>query len=114
MSETFKSKARRMLALVEAYKGGNQSLLSFCKDRRIPESTFCYWLKKFKGIHPSDKVSTAPSATPRFVRLDTEALIPSATGQGRYELSFPDGRVLRMPPSLPVESVLSLLKGSVG
>jgi len=114
MSVILKPKARRRFSLVQEYEGGNQSLPDFCKSHRIPKSTFCYWRRKFKGIHPSDKVSTAPSATPRFVRLDTEALIPSATGQGRYELSFPDGRVLRMPPSLPVESVLSLLKGSVG
>ena len=113
MSEILKPKARRRLSLVREYEGGNQSLSDFCKAHRIPESTFCYWRKKFKGTaHQSDKVSTIQSAAPRFVRLNTEALIPSGTG--RYELSFPDGRILRMPPSLSVESVLSLLKGSIG
>jgi len=108
-------KARRRFSLVREYETGDLSLPQFCKAHRISKSTFCYWRRKFKEDSvPAGKTGQASPSTPRFVRLDTMVPMPSVPDRSHYELSFPDGRVLRMPSSLPVDSVLSLLKGSVG
>lgn len=101
-------KGRRMLVLMNAYDSGNKTVPDFCKSRQIPESTFSWWRKKLRPFRsgPREKEEQAPR---EFVRLEPPPLFSQPA---MYELALSDGRILRMPVSLPVETIAAILKSS--
>jgi hypothetical protein len=101
-------KGRRMLVLMNAYDSGNKTVSEFCKTRQIAESTFSWWRKKLRPFRNSapEKEEQSPR---EFVRLEPPPLF---SRPAMYELALSDGRILRMPVTLPAETVSAILKSS--
>lgn len=101
-------KARRLRRAVEAQLSSGLNITSYCRQHKIPLSTFTWWRKRLR-----DEAAVAPISpadlNPGFVRILPEAQTP--TCRENCELSFPDGRVLSFPASYPLESLLAILKG---
>jgi transposase-like protein len=97
-----------MLALMKAYDSGTKTVSEFCRTRQIPESTFSWWRKKLRAFlgSPPDKEEQTPR---EFVRLEPPPLF---SRPAMYELALSDGRILRMPVTLPAETVAAILKSS--
>jgi hypothetical protein len=97
-----------MLVLMNAYDSGNKTVTEFCNARQIPESTFSWWRKKLRSFRgsPPDKKERVPR---EFVRLEPPPLF---SRPAMYELALSDGRILRMPVSIPAETIAAILKNS--
>ena len=89
--------------------GSGLSVSAYCRQNAITFSTFYNWRKRLRveqSEAPALKVPKTPA--PEFVRLFAE---PHATpARGAFELSYPDGRVLRLPPDVAVETLLAVVQ----
>jgi len=108
MTPSLTAKGRRMLVLMNAYDSGNKTLPEFCKSHQIPESTFSWWRKKLRPFRDGTSEKEEQSSR-EFVRLEPP---PFFSRPAMYELALSDGRILRMPVSLPAETVAAILKSS--
>jgi|SRR3989339_461769 len=103
------SKGRRMLALIQEHRRNGGRITDFCRARHLSPAVFHWWRHRLKN---SLTVFSGPEPN-RFVRVQpqTPALIPFI-GSGRLELTFPDGRTLRMPMDYSPADLVTVLRGS--
>jgi hypothetical protein len=101
--------ARRMCRAVARQPESGLTISSYCRQHRLPLSSFNRWRK----ILQSEQDAAKPSSEGRDGTVGFVRLIPAVKPEGSgCELSLPDGRLLRMPPDFPVETLLAVLKGS--
>lgn len=122
--------------LIEKYYASGELPSTFYKREGLSESQFYTWRQKYLRDHPAiakklgialkpvrpsvrqsietDKPSSA--AAPRhgsggFVQVDVPSLpAPASTVEGVYELCYPNGVKLRVPPTTTAEQLSALVK----
>ena len=102
-------KGRRMLAVIQEHRKNGGLITDFCRARHLSPAIFHWWKRRLRD---SLSVLAEPEPT-RFVHVQPQipAFIPFVGG-GRLELSFPDGRALRMPADYSPADLVTVLRGS--
>ena len=101
MKQSRKSIKRKMYALIREWEAGSISQGAFCDQRGMSHSKFKYWRQKYRGHQGSGKAvkaevtDSAAPATGSFVPVEVAAQV---SGVDAYQLHFPNGVELRLPP----------------
>jgi transposase-like protein len=75
-----------MFDLVESYRSGSENQKDFCQHHGIKQSTFSYWVTRYKKSQANNKESSS------FIRINaTKTLAPSSSQQ----ILFPNGVEIR-------------------
>ena len=98
----------RRAVVAQSVSGMNISV--YCRKHEIPLSTFTRWRKRIRLESAEATPITTAKTNPGFVRIIPEPHLPAY--RESCELSFPDGRILRLPADYPLESLLAVLKGA--
>lgn len=101
--------ARQVRRAVQAQRNSDLSIVAYCQKHQLPISTFYRWRKRIRDEMVLEKTVSRTDSDPGFIKIIPET--PHATRQEVCELSFPDGRVLSLPVSYPLASLLAVLKG---
>lgn len=104
--------ARHMRRAIAQQPGSGLNVSAYCRQHSIPLSSFYKWRKRVQD-EPSGTAAPEPAKAPvsKFVRLFAEP--HAAHVREAYELSYPDGRVLRLPPDVAVETLLAIVQCGV-
>jgi hypothetical protein len=105
MPTSFRARLRRKRALVEEFRSSGLSQTAFCRLKKVPVSTFHWWLRKIRN----EKAPDSTSGRPLFIPLPTGAASPAID---RFELYFADGRRLMLPASIAMDDVVHLIRES--
>ena len=107
--ESLTVKGRRMLAAIQEQRKQGGRVTDFCRTRRLSVAGFHWWKRRLRE-HLAEPAQPVPT---RFVRLEppAQAVFPF-TQSGRIELSFPDGRNLRLPRDYSPADLVAVLRGS--
>ena len=113
--------------LIEKYYRSGELPSVFYKREGLSESQFYTWRQHYLWDHPSlakklgivPKPARTPSGCARsvspsssgFVRVESskESSVSTASADG-YELSYPNGVRLRIPPATPADRISTLIK----
>ena len=106
MEADLSRKGRRMQFLIAAQAESGRSVSVFCRSHRVSPGKFWWWKRR---LHEFQRRSASlPDKILPFVRVMPEG----GLGGNHYELSLGDGRVLRLPGSLAVASLVQIVLGT--
>ena len=102
--------SRRLRRAVADQPNSGLNISAYCRKHKLALSTFMVWRKRLhhENTEPNT-ITVSKEAQKSFVRIFADS--HPITSIGSCELSFPDGRILRLPHDFSVESMLVLLKG---
>jgi hypothetical protein len=97
---------QRMQSLIAAQATSGRSVSVFCRSHRLSVSKFFWWKRRLRDFkRPSPNV---PDKILPFVRVMPEV----SPVYNYYELGLGDGRILRLPVSLAVPSLIQIVVGT--
>src|SRR6187401_3200825 len=91
---------------IEAQRGSGRSIRSWCREHSLPEHTF-YWWRTRLGLSPAAR--KRPRRHGKAIRF-AEVVIPGSPMIDPIRLNLPGGRELILPASMPIESVVTLIR----
>ncbi|HSH18938.1 MAG TPA: hypothetical protein VLA03_00720 [Draconibacterium sp.] len=98
-----------MYLAIELWKASGLTQIKFCAHEKLSVNTFGYWLRKYKKekSHPADSVSEMPQ---KFIPVKVTQLNNShIIGDGRIEVSFPNGVQLNCPAGIDIQQLKTLI-----
>jgi transposase-like protein len=117
-----------MFPLVESWLKSGLTQKEFGRQHGVSEHVFCYWVSRYRKVHPGGKTKPARAAgrEPAFIRLSPPAAevaaasaavsaLASAGGANRESVSaetvveLPSGVVLRFAGLMPVSYLRELV-----
>lgn len=102
------SREEEMFGKVEAYLSGALSQHRFCEQEHLPQSTFQYWLRKYRKIH-----SPEASSSRDFIPV---RVTPGSAGSGisaNCEIEVPGRVTIRFHTGSLDTSLLKLIHSLV-
>lgn len=119
--------------LIEKYYASGELPSTFYRREGLSESQFYTWRQKYLRDHPSiakkfgiavkptgtsarkpaakpSSAVTPPHGNGGFVRVDVASSAPTSTLEALYELCYPNGVRLRVPPTTPADRLSALIK----
>jgi hypothetical protein len=99
----------RWRGLLAAQRKSGLSVRAFCAREQVTEPSFYAWRREI-GVRDGEK--TRPAVTKRRTPAFVPVLVPgmAAAGNGYIVIKLRGGRVLRVPPALPMARVTELVR----
>ncbi len=95
MDMKIRRKKEDMFDLIRQREESNEDRISFCKTHRLSLATFSYWRTKYR--------KSLRATSQGFVELK-----PASCSM--LEIIYPNGVIIRLPPSSPLSDVQALVR----
>jgi len=106
MEAAVNGKADEWRERIEAQRGSGRSVRSWCGEHSLPEHAF-YWWRTRLGLSPA--APQRPRRRAEEVRF-AEVVVPRSPVIDPIRLNLTGGRELILPASMPIESVVTLIR----
>lgn len=108
------SRAQEMYALIREYHESGLTQSNFCRSKHLAESTFHYWLQRYRAAHSKSHRPKASGAHEQSHFLPLENIPPAPHGQtdGSYlhcEIERPNGTLIKIKARKITSDLLNLL-----
>jgi adenylate kinase family enzyme len=104
-------RSKEMYAIIKEYLETEMTQIDFCNSKQIPESTFQYWLKRYRDDNNNHTVKS--SFTNKKVRsnfIPLEITSPSNLSPIHCEIERPNGTIIKLKCNKVSADFLELLR----
>jgi transposase-like protein len=103
-------RAQEMYALIKEYLESNVTQAEFCRSKQLPESTFQYWLKRYRdnNNHTGRSSFTNKKTRNNFIPLEITA--PADLSPIQCEIERPNGTIIKLKCHKVSADFLELLR----
>jgi hypothetical protein len=105
------ARAQEMYTIIKGYLESEMTQADFCHTKQIPESTFHYWLKRYRddnNNHTGKSSFTNRQVRSNFIPLEITA--PAGLSPIRCEIERPNGTIIKLKCSAVSSDLLELLR----
>jgi len=110
------TRRHEMFSLIEEYRHSGQSQNQFCAQKKLPKSTFLYWLKKYRSDKsPASGFIPLHFSPPRPApRREPGRTTGPASHSGDYRLELPNGIRIQLSGPEGLELIADVIAQTAG